>query len=251
MQRESSNIIEVKKVNFSFGNNQVLKDVSFNVERGGYLGIIGPNGSGKSTLLKIILGLNKPKSGEVLINNVCVPEALDRCTVGYVPQRISQDFQTLPATVYEIVESGMVSEEKLFKSIKNKQERIDEALKLAGLIAKKDKLIGNLSGGQKQKAFIARSLVAQPQILILDEPFVGVDLSSQDDFYKFLNKLNVEKKLTIIFVSHDIDIITRHAKQIIALNQSVVYTGEAEKVDEAELIESIYGTKFIHIHHDR
>jgi len=238
-------IISIKNLSFSYNSNKVLDDINIDIERGAYLGLIGPNGGGKSTLLKIILGLLKPDSGRVEFAGGVNPRCSDDCRIGYVPQRISQDYQDLPATVFDIVESGLVAKEEIFKLQKNRNEVINDAIKLAGLKGLENKLIGELSGGQRQKAFVA------PQILILDEPFVGVDLSSQDEFYKFLRKLNIEKGLTIIFVSHDIDIISAQAKQIIALNRKIVYTGKAEKMNEKELVDNIYGQKFTHIHHDR
>lgn len=244
-------IISIKNLSFSYNSNIVLDDINIDVERGAYLGLIGPNGGGKSTLLKIILGLLKPDSGRVEFAGGVNPRCSDDCRIGYVPQRISQDYQDLPATVFDIVESGLVAKEEIFKLQKNRNEVINDAIKLAGLKGMENKLIGKLSGGQRQKAFVARALASHPQILILDEPFVGVDLSSQDEFYKFLRKLNIEKGLTIIFVSHDIDIISAQAKQIIALNRKIVYTGKAEKMNEKELVDNIYGQKFTHIHHDR
>ncbi|MCA9380112.1 metal ABC transporter ATP-binding protein [Candidatus Dojkabacteria bacterium] len=244
-------IIKVENINYSYNSIKVLENVSFDVNRGDYIGIIGPNGSGKSTLLKIILGLIKPDKGSITISGKKLSNGLDSCRVGYVSQRISQESQDLPATVYEIVESGLVAKEKLFSNGEKHREKILNAISISGLKGKEDKLIGQLSGGQRQKAFVARAIASDPQILILDEPFVGVDLASQDEFYRFLRKLNVEKGLTIIFVSHDIDIISGQASRMIALNRTIVYTGEAEKLDEKKLVDNIYGQKFTHIHHDR
>ena len=244
-------IIKIKDVSYSYNSVNVLEDVSFNVNSGDYVGIIGPNGSGKSTLLKIILGLIKPDKGSITISGKKLTNALDSCRVGYVSQRISQESQDLPATLYEVVESGLIAKEKLFSNSRQHKDKILQAISISGLKGNENKLIGQLSGGQRQKAFVARAIASDPQILILDEPFVGVDLASQDDFYRFLKKLNKDKGLTIIFVSHDIDIISGQASRIIALNRSIVYTGEAEKFDEKQLVDNIYGPKFTHIHHDR
>lgn len=244
-------IINVDNVSYSYNSIKVLEDISFVVNRGDYVGIIGPNGSGKSTLLKIILGLIKPDKGRITISGKRLSNALDSCRIGYVSQRISQESQDLPATLYEVVESGLVAKEKLFSNGKQNREKILNAISISGLKGKENKLIGQLSGGQRQKAFVARAIASAPQILILDEPFVGVDLSSQDEFYRFLKKLNVEQGLTIMFVSHDIDIISGQASRIIAINRKIVYTGQAENLDEKKLVDNIYGHKFTHIHHDR
>lgn len=242
-------ILEIKNISFSYGSNKVLDNVSFVVKKGGYLGIVGPNGGGKSTLLKIILGLLQPDLGEIKINGNSVSRALDLCRIGYVSQRISQNYYDLPATVYEIVESGLASKEILFKKNKDHSRKIRQAIEVAGLKGLENKLLGQLSGGQRQRVFVARALSVDPQILILDEPFVGIDVSAQDEFYKFLKKLNRDNDLTIVFVSHDIDIISSQAEEIIALNQKVVYSGRAETLDEDKLIENIYAKKFTHIHH--
>ena len=244
-------IIKIKDVSYSYNSVKVLEDVSFNVNSGDYIGIIGPNGSGKSTLLKIILGLIKPDKGSITISGKRLTNALDSCRVGYVSQRISQESQDLPATLYEVVESGLIAKEKLFSNSKQHKDKILQAISISGLKGNENKLIGQLSGGQRQKAFVARAIASDPQILILDEPFVGVDLASQDEFYRFLKKLNKDNGLTIIFVSHDIDIISGQASRIIALNRKIVYTGEAEKFDERQLVDNVYDRKFTHIHHDR
>lgn len=249
MNHES--IIKIDNISYSYNSINVLEDITFEVYRGDYLGIVGPNGSGKSTLLKIMLGLIKPDKGTITISGKKLSHALDSCRVGYVSQRISQESQDLPATVYEVVESGLVAKEKLFSNGNEHKEKVLKAIDISGLKGKENKLIGLLSGGQRQKAFVARAIASNPQILILDEPFVGVDLASQDEFYRFLKKLNTEKGLTIIFVSHDIDIISGQANRMIALNRKIVYTGEAERLDEKELVDNIYGHKFTHIHHDR
>jgi len=241
--------IEFKDVTFSYGTNKVLDSVSFQINKGSYLGIIGPNGGGKSTLVKIMLGLLKPDSGEISIKGKSIEKALDICRIGYVPQRISQEYLDLPATVNEIVESGLTAKSPLFTFGKT-SETVFKAIATAGLSGSEDKLIGELSGGQRQKAFVARALAIDPQILVLDEPFIGVDLASQQDFYRFLKKLNQEKNLTIIFISHDLDMISREANEILCLNHKIIYSGKASEVDEKELIEGMYGKEFTHIHHD-
>ena len=244
-------IIEVNSINFSYGTNKVLKDVTFDIKKGSYVGIIGPNGGGKTTLLRIMLGLLKPDDGSIKMAGQEVGNALDNCRVGYVPQRISQEYIDLPATVEEIVESGITAKEKIFKVDKKRKHKITRALEVSGLIDKRFSLIGELSGSQRQKAFVARSLVCEPQILILDEPFVGVDLASQDEFYQFLRDLNNDKGITIVFVSHDLDMITGQAREVLALNQTIVYSGKAADINEDELVKNLYAQKFTHIHHDR
>ncbi len=221
--------IKISNVSFAYDGHQIISNLSFVVEKGDYLGIIGPNGGGKTTLLKIILGLLKPKKGEVIINGKC----------GYVPQRAAQDTAGLPATVEEIVASGGSSSEK-----------ITHAMELVGINKHKDKLLSSLSGGERQKVFVAHSLAGNPEILILDEPSAGVDISSQGKFYSFLRELN-KKGITIIFVSHDINVIANEAKKVLCLGGKTVCFGTPQETITQKNIENLYGRSvkfFLHQH---
>jgi zinc transport system ATP-binding protein len=227
--------IIAKNLNFYYGNKQVLKNVSFVVEKGDYIGLIGPNGGGKTTLIKLILGLIPSFS-----DCSCISLLLDRSKVGYVPQRASQNLFNFPATVLEIIASGGGDKQKV--------EQVIQAAKIAKL---KDKLISNLSGGELQKVLIARALVSDPEILILDEPIVGVDAPSQKEFYEFLSRLNKENQITVVFVSHDLDVITKEANKVFCLNQSLDAHLDSSKFLDAEYIEKIFGKnkELIHHHH--
>lgn len=244
-----NSLIKFENVSYSYASNKVIDNVSFEITKGSYLGLIGPNGGGKTTLVKLMLGLFKPDSGVITINGKPVSQAIDDSRIGYVPQRISQEYMELPATVYEIVESGVVAKSSLLRSFGQK-EAVSEAISTSGLEGMENSLIGEISGGQRQKAFVARALAINPEILVLDEPFVGIDLASQGEFYKFLTEINKKKNLTIIFISHDLDMISRQANEIICLNHKIVYSGKAKDVDEKALVEDIYGKEFTHIHHD-
>lgn len=246
----SQSLIEVKNISFNYGNNVILDDVSFNIDKGDYVGILGPNGGGKSTLLKILIGLLKPQSGSVSILGVPIADFKNNGRIGYVPQRIAQDTANFPATVYEIVESGRIAAKGLFGGVSSEdREKIKKALFVAGIEGLKDQLIANLSGGQRQRVYVARSLANEPKILILDEPFTGVDIGAQKDFYAFLKELNQAKGLTIIFVSHDIDVISKEIKSVICLNRRLVCFGLPEILHKHNIIEDLYGKKITHIHH--
>jgi zinc transport system ATP-binding protein len=242
-------LIEVKDISFAYGTNTVLQDVTFTIEKGDYVGIVGPNGGGKTTLLKILVGLLTPQSGTVLIENQPIGSFKNKSKIGYVPQRVSQANTNFPATVFEIVESGRVPVTRVLGGL-NKQDRqaISKALIAADIENLKDKLLSSLSGGQKQRVYVARALAAEPEILILDEPFVGIDVSAQEDFYAFLKKLNQTQGLTIIFVSHDIDVITEEVKSIFCLNRGLLCFGAPSILHEPNVIEKLYGKKITHIH---
>lgn len=242
--------IEAKDVSFTYNNNVVLDSVSFTIERGDYVGIIGPNGGGKTTLLKILVGLLEPQSGEVKIDGVPVAESKNKSHIGYVSQRIAQESVSFPATVYEVVESGRVGKKGLFGRLGNEDmENINQALKIARIENLKDKLMGQLSGGQRQRVHVARALASQPEILILDEPFAGIDITAQEDFYKFLKDLNETQHLTIIFVSHDINVITEEVKSVLCLNRGLLCLDSPSVLHEPHVVKNLYGKRITHIHH--
>src|SRR5258708_6583616 len=193
-------IIEVKDLNFFYNGNQVLENVSFDVQAGDYVGIIGPNGGGKTTLLKLLVGLLSVQSGDVKILGTPIQVLKNKSAIGYVPQRIAQDSISFPATVHEVVQSGRVPKKSLLQSLdQHDRGAIDAAMQIAKIGELKDKLMNNLSGGQRQRVYVARALASEPKILILDEPFVGIDITTQKNFYEFLKELNQEQKLTILF----------------------------------------------------
>jgi zinc transport system ATP-binding protein len=244
-------IIEAKNLSFSYGANVVLDNISFSIEAGDYVGIVGPNGGGKSTLLKILVGLLMPQSGSLQIEGVESLNYKKRFEIGYVPQRAAQDSANFPATVYEIVESGRLATKGLFNFLNSTDKlAIHNVMEVAGIKNLEDNLISSLSGGQKQRVYVARALASQPKILILDEPFTGVDINAQKDFYGFLKKLNESHGLTIIFVSHDIDVITDEVKSVLCLNKNLLCLNSPNMLHEANIIEEIYGKKITHIHHN-
>jgi zinc transport system ATP-binding protein len=222
--------IEVKNLSFSYNSEVVLNNISFAVTKGDYLGIIGPNGGGKTTLVKILLGLLPFKEGSVVVNG----------TSGYVPQKAAQEISGLPATVREIIESGE----------RKNEERIKEVMDITDVKNYQNKLISDLSGGERQKVFIARALVKNPDILFFDEPSTGVDMASQGKFYSFLKELN-EKGITIIFVSHDINVVSREVKNVLCIGGKSLCFGSPQETLTDENIENLYGRKvkfFLHKH---
>ena len=235
--------IELSNVYYSYEGQKVLESISFKIKCGDYLGIIGPNGGGKTTLLKIILGLIKPSSGKVKVNN-------RKQLIGYVPQRSTQGDVHFPATVHEIVKSGRTASVGIFRNFSEKDyHTIDHAMKIADVSRLKNRLIGDLSGGQRQRLFIARALAGEPKILILDEPTVGVDIVSQEKFYAFLEELNEKYGITVIFVSHDLDFVTSRVKNVLCLNRSLVCHGSPKEFLKEKYLEKLYGKKIQFVKH--
>jgi zinc transport system ATP-binding protein len=253
-KNSAEKLIELKDVNFYYGSNQVLENVSFSINAGDYVGVIGPNGGGKTTLLSIMLGLLKPSSGQVMvfgkkINNL----KTERARIGYVPQRLSQLDANFPGTVYEVVSSGRTPLNGLFhKFSKTDKEAVEKAMEISEVGQFKNKLIGSLSGGERQRVMIARSLAGDPKIIILDEPTTGVDIAAQEQFYHFLAKLNHKHGLTIVFVSHDIDIVANEVHSLLLLNKKVICYGPAKDLIHKDFLEHLYGGKIdftFHPHH--
>jgi zinc transport system ATP-binding protein len=246
-------IIHVKDVSFAYDNKTVLDHVSLQIRKGTFLGLVGPNGSGKSTLIKLILGILKPIHGEVLMYDTPINKFKQRHLIGFVSQKANSFNTGFPATVLEVVMSGLVSKVGLFKFLnkQHKQFALD-AIKAVDMQEYANQNIGELSGGQQQRVFIARSLVSQPELLILDEPTVGVDQKNVDSFYNMLAKLNKEKGITLIMVTHDIGTITNHATHVACLNKSLHFHGDSlefQSVDHGDL-SSFYGHDLHVLTHD-
>lgn len=250
MNMPSETYIELDKVSFSYGNNSVLENLSFTVKKGEYLGIIGPNGGGKTTLLSIILGLLHPTSGTVKLFGVDGHDLKEKYRIGYVPQRATQDVKEFPATVFEVVRSGRIPRVGFFHRFTKKDiEAVERAMEIAGVSWFRNMLVGNLSGGERQRVFIARALASESDILILDEPTVGVDIGAQKTFYEFLSSLNRDHHLTIIFVSHDVDVISRETKTVLCLNHNLVCHGLPQDLLSDHILERLYGESTKKINH--
>lgn len=251
MQVKNNPVIKVKNLTFTNAGEKVLNNLTFSVDAGEYLGIIGPNGGGKSTLVKIILGLLKPASGEITVFGEPVGSFRDFHKIGYVPQRIAHGDQQFPATVREIVESGRTAFRSPFYRLTDEDRKVIKKVKeVADIAGLDERLISNLSGGERQRVFIARALASEPKILILDEPTVGVDLSSQKQFYSFLKKLNENQEITILFITHDLDTIVKEATKVLCLNHNLVCYGLPSEAVDHETLHELYQTdmKLIHKH---
>lgn len=235
-------IIEVNKLNFGYGERLVLKDISFTVDKGDFLGIIGANGSGKSTIVKLLLNLDTPLSGEIKLfgQNINSLKRWDR--IGYISQKANSINNSFPATVEEIVAANLFSKIGLFKfPKKHHKEQVHHALELVGMQNYSKRLIGNLSGGQQQRVFIARVLVSQPEIMFLDEPTVGVDAKSEEAVYCLLARLNKELALTVVMVTHDISAITLHANKLICLGENGLFIHDPKEGITAAFASELFG----------
>ncbi len=222
------NIIDVKGLGFRYNSIEVLSNISFSVNFGDYIGLVGPNGSGKTTLIKIILGILEPARGAVSLFGVNPMDFKDRYRIGYLPQR-SYFNPYFPATVEEIISSGLFLKKKRIKNLnRSVGETIDETMKLMDVIDIKNKLISDLSGGQLQRVLVARAIVNEPDLLILDEPTTALDPETREKFFFILQELNRIKNTTIILVTHDIGSIGKYASKLLYLDKSIIFFGSFE-----------------------
>lgn len=251
----TKNIIEVENVSFSYdGKEEILKDITLNIHQGDYIGLVGPNGAGKTTLIKIILGLLTPVSGSIRLFRKAIQEFKDWQKIGYISQKAAKFEANFPATVEEVALMGRYSKRSLFQRITaGDKEATQNALEQVGMREHKDRLIGDLSGGQEQRVFIARAIVNQPEVIFLDEPTTGVDKKTQDGFYALLQKLNKDLGITIIFVSHDIERMTREVMHIACVDHTLTCHMSPEEYLKESQSENIFGQKvkiIAHHHHE-
>jgi len=235
------NIVCVKNLSFSYEGSQVLKKINLNVHKGDYLGIIGPNGGGKTTLLKCILGLLQPTGGQIELFDEDQSKFNNWSRLGYVPQKVEFD-RNFPVTVKEVVVMGIYGKKGLYKTVsKNDWASVNEALKQVGMEAFADRRIGDLSGGQTQRVFIARELVSNPEVIFLDEPTVGVDVKTRDEFFELLRKLNEKLNLTLVLITHDMDIVLHHGVTEVAfINQELLFYGAPKDLMKNKFIDQHY-----------
>lgn len=238
-------LVSVRSVSYKYNSESVLENVSFNVEEGDFLGIIGPNGAGKTTLFHCMLGLLNTYSGRITILNQDIKKNKKIFTkIGYIPQKKSID-QKFPLTVQELVSLSLTRE--------TPKNVVFEILKQVGLYNMKNKTIGQLSGGQQQRVLIAKALVNNPTILMLDEPTNELDQKSQHDFYFLLKELNEKNKITIIWTSHDMDAVNKYANKVSCINKRMFFHGDKSEFFSTEdhLRNYSESTMQIHMHeHD-
>ncbi|MGN1318517.1 MAG: metal ABC transporter ATP-binding protein [Lachnospirales bacterium] len=213
------NVLEIKDLSFSYPDKSILHRLSFNLEKGDFLCVVGTNGTGKSTLLKLILNRLKPTEGSIKILGKQNDRFSDFGSIAYVSQKATAFNKDFPATVEEIVKLGLYPKKKRF-SLYNKADKdmVYKALDRVGMLEYKNKQIGLLSGGQQQRVFIAKALVADPEIIFLDEPTVGIDVKAVDSICCLLGDLN-KSGITIVMVTHDISSILFHSNKVLMLNE--------------------------------
>ncbi|MBN2170711.1 MAG: ABC transporter ATP-binding protein [Candidatus Krumholzibacteriota bacterium] len=236
--------IRLEHVGFDYGGPPVLEDVNLDVERGAFLGLVGPNGGGKSTLLKLVLGLIEPTRGRVIV--LGEPPGMRRAALGYVPQfaHFQRDF---PISVSDMVLQGRLGHSRgAGRYRRDDREAATRAMVQAHIADAAGRRLGTLSGGQLQRALIARALVDSPEILLLDEPTANIDLGAEEGIFDLLKTLH--ETLTIVVVSHDIGFISRYVTRVACLNRRLVCHDTS--VVGGKIVETLYGEPMRRIDHD-
>lgn len=261
------NALDVSDVSIRYNGQLAVDKINFTVKEGDLLGIVGPNGAGKTTLFRAILGLQN-YIGSIKIfgyegRNYYPLLPL----VGYVSQKVAFE-QNFPATVQEVVSMGLLSEKKslrgaillqncgyewnrIYKKLEKDSDKVLEVLRTVGLESLKDRRIGELSGGELQRVFIAKALVKDPVLLILDEPVTGVDVDAQNKFYNLMQTINKENKITIVWSSHDLEAISKLTNKVACMNRKLFFHGEKEEFFSNKELLKTYAESAMQMHmHD-
>lgn len=229
--------LKVRGLAVSYDHKTVLSNVYLTLEPGHVYGLIGPNGSGKSTLLKSILGLIPVDSGEITLHGEKMDDV--RKYVGYVPQKEEIDWQ-FPATVMDIVLMGRYPHKAVFDRLNADDiQRAEDTMGLLGILELRDKQISELSGGQQQRVFLARALCQEAEVYFLDEPFVGVDITTEEKIIEIIHKIAKEGKLVII-IHHDLNKVREYFDRLIMINRRIIATGPTEEILTPENIRATY-----------
>jgi ABC-type Mn2+/Zn2+ transport system ATPase subunit len=240
-------IIRFDHASFGFPGVIALKDISLSIHTGEFIGVIGPNGSGKTTLCKAVLGLMAPTEGHLHIFDCACDELRchHRAKIGYLPQKGVVD-RNFPVTVLETVMMGRYGAMGLFKRPGKTDRNIAmAALVQVGMDGHKDTALGHLSGGQQQRVFIARALAQQPKVLLLDEPTTGLDITTQHNVIELVEHLHDELGLTVLLITHDINMIRSRVDRLVLLKTRLYAAGPAADVLKPDILHEVYGKDLV------
>ncbi|MFC6614072.1 metal ABC transporter ATP-binding protein [Halopenitus salinus] len=235
----SAPVVELEDVTFGYASTPVVRNVSLRIDAGEYVAVVGPNGSGKSTLMRLVLGLLRPDQGTARTFGELAHDFDDGSRIGYVAQRSGAE-REMPITVREVVKMGRFPHVRFGLLSAEDWRIVDRALETVGMGSFADRRITQLSGGQRQRAFIARALAGEADLLVLDEPTVGVDAESVEAFYALLESLN-DSGITVLLVEHDLGAVTDHAERVVCLDGGIRFDGDSEAFLESEALVEAFG----------
>jgi len=248
--KEKTPILEVSDLQVNRSNSVVIEHANFTIHRGDYVGLVGPNGGGKTTLILAILNILPRINGTIRLFGQDIKSFSDWEKVAYVSQNAINFDPQFPLSVRELVALGRVNRSNLGRTLKEEDwKAVDDILEFMGISDVADRRIGQLSGGQKQRVFVAKSLVRKPEIILLDEPIVGVDAETQEKFYKKLSDLNIEKGITILLVTHDLTAVFCRMSKVMCVNRLVNVSEITESLKPEEALKEVYGDHFHFVFH--
>ena len=233
-------VVALDRVTFGYTAMPVVEDIDLRIDAGEYVAIVGPNGSGKSTLMQLMLGLLQPDTGTARLFGEPATEFDDGDRLGYVAQHASAA-KSMPITVREVVKMGRFPHVGFGRLSSDDWVVVDDAIETVGMTAFRDRRVTQLSGGQRQRAFIARALASEADLLVLDEPTVGVDVESVADFYDLLASLHAEG-ITVLLIEHDLGAVTEHAERVICLNREIYFDGPTDEFVAGDALGRAFGT---------
>ncbi|XHH09676.1 MAG: metal ABC transporter ATP-binding protein [Candidatus Bathyarchaeia archaeon] len=246
----STPILDVENLTVNRNGVPVIDGANFTISKGDYVGVVGPNGGGKTTLLNAVLTFLPITAGSIRLFGVDVAKFKAWEKVAYISQHATSFEDQFPLTVRELVSLGCLKKGKLGRRFTSEDwKKVDENLEYMGLSDVADRRIGQLSGGQKQRMFVAKALTHNPELILLDEPIVGVDSNAQEKFYKKLSDLNVERHTTIMLVTHDLASVFCRMSKVMCINRNVEVASITQELDANILLKRAYGEHFHFVFH--
>jgi ABC-type Mn2+/Zn2+ transport system ATPase subunit len=240
-------IIRFSNATFGFPGVTALKDISLEIDEGEFVGVIGPNGSGKTTLCRAVLGLMRPRAGNVQVFD-CACEELrchHRARIGYLPQKGSVE-RNFPITALETVMMGRYGVLGILRRPRRQDREFAlQALGNVGMLDYKHTALGHLSGGQQQRVFIARALAQQPKVLLLDEPTTGIDITTQHSVLDLIRRLHADLGLTVLLITHDINMVRPLVDRLVLLKTNLFAVGPPDTVLRPEILRQVYGKDLV------
>lgn len=223
-------IITIDKLGYDYGEGWILHKLSLEITKGDFVAVIGPNGAGKSTLLRLIAGILQPTSGQISMYGQPLDEFKDWSKVGFVPQNPARQHKAFPISVKEVIALGRLDSGKLWQRYTAEDKRaVNDIIERFHLKDLEHRRIGDLSGGQQQRVFLARAMVKNPELLLLDEPATGVDPDAKQELYQLLGEINKEHGITIIMVSHDLELAVKVARNALCLDRHICFWGDVHE----------------------
>lgn len=247
----SAPVLEVEGLTVERAGATVVREASFTIGRGDYIGMVGPNGGGKTTLLLAMLGLLPRSRGSIRLFGQDISRFEDWMRVAYVSQTAINFDQKFPLSVRELVGLGRINRSNLGRRLRAEDwAKVDEALGYMDLPEVANARIGELSGGQKQRVFVAKALVRDPEVIFLDEPVAGVDAATTERFFQRLSDLNTKLGTTIVIVSHDLSSVFCRMSHVMCVNRDVYFSPITPDLEPNEMLRKVYGEHFHFVFHE-